>query len=183
MSNPVNNAARLQAHVLISRRVEGDSLLLADDIIASALDSSRPLTATERHALELSPLTLRRFRHLALEHRAAGAWKGSRGMLRAASSGHELQALATDDGCWTLHFVEDGGAWRVILALAANAPYAARLLRERPLLRVRDGEGGAVMQGHLDTDGECEAAWPFPDAPAAHFQALGGGFTIQPARA
>ena len=104
-------------------------------------------------------------------------------MLRAASSIHELATLASDDGCWSLHFVEQGGAWRVILAIAPNAPFAARLMRDQPLLRVRDGEGGAILQGHLDMDGECEGAWPFPDAPAAHFQSRGGGFTIQPARA
>lgn len=184
--NDVNNqstsAARLQAHMLLSRRVEGDSLQLADPVLEAALDGSRALTAPERLLLEQSPLTLRRFRHLALARRAESAWKGSRGLLRAASSGAGPASLATDDGCWSLHFVEQGGAWRVILALAADAPFAARLMREQPLLRVRDGQGGAILQGHLDADGECESAWPFADAPAAHFQSRGGSFTIQPAR-
>ncbi|MGZ8303095.1 MAG: hypothetical protein ACXW2U_11020 [Telluria sp.] len=181
MSNASTSAARLQAHMLLSRRVEGDCLVLPDAVMVAALCGTRALSAAERRALEQSPLTLRRFRHLALEGRA-DAWKGSSGMLRAASGGPSPATLATGDGCWTLHFVEQRGAWQVILALDANAPFAARVLREQPLLCVNDGAGGAILQGRLDTDGECEAAWPFADPPAVHFQRHGGGFTIKPAR-
>jgi hypothetical protein len=179
---------KLQERLLLGRRAEGDRLMLADAVLFAALDGSRPLTANERTALEASPLTARRLRQLAIERRAArgaandAVWNGSRGMLRAADSGAALSELVTDDGCFHLHFVEGGGGWRVILQLAADAPLAPRVLREQPLLRVADGAGALVLQGRLDADGECEAAWPFPDPPAAHFQQAGAAFSVEPAR-
>ena len=174
---------KLLEQLLLARRVEGDRLMLADAIINAALDGSRALTENEREALRTSPLTLRRFKTLAQGQRSAARleWRGSRGMLRAASGGAALTELATDDGHWALHFVQQDGAWRVILALDAAAPFAARLVREQPLLRVLDGEGGVVLQGSLDNDGECESAWPFTGAPGMHFQQAGAGFAVEPA--
>ncbi len=168
---------KLQEQLLLSRRVEGDRLMLADAVIRAALDGSRALTAGECAALRASPLTLRRFKALAQERRSAG-WQGSGGMLRAASGG-ALTALTTDDGYWMLHFVEQEGEWRVILALAAGAPFAARMLREQPMLRVLDGAGAVILQGSLDSDGECEAAWPFAGAPGPHLQQAGADFSVQ----
>ena len=101
-------------------------------------------------------------------------------MLRVADDGKPLAALDTDDGHWTLHFLEQDGAWRVILALASNAPFAAQLLRDQPMLRVVDGGGAIILQGGLDADGECEAAWPFEGAPAKHFHAFGARFAVEP---
>lgn len=177
--------SQLQERLLLARRVEDDLLTLADATLIAALDGSRALTAAERAALRASPLTLRRFRALALEQRraklpAAETWFGSHGMLRAAADTQPLVALATDDGLWSLHFVAHDGAWRVILALEANAPFAARLLRERPMLRVVDGAGALILQGTLDADGECEGAWLFNAAPAPHFHAFGGAFAVEP---
>ena len=180
---------RLQEKLLLGRRVEGDRLVLADSVLRAALDGSRPLTAGERAALQASPLTTRRLRALALERRAAAndaAWEGSGGMLRAADSGAALTRLATDDGWWRLHFVGDGAGRRVILQLAPEAPFAPRLLRDHAagaLLRVLDGAGAEVLQGRLDQDGECEAAWPFALDPAAHFQQHGAAFSVEPAPA
>ncbi|SFD11043.1 hypothetical protein [Massilia yuzhufengensis] len=171
---------KLQAQLLAGRRVEGDRLVLADAVLVAALDGSRPLTAGERSALQASPLTARRLRSLADARRARAAprgWRGSAGMLRAADSGAGPGLLATDDGAWRLHFV-DG---RVILQLDAQSALAATLLREAPLLRVRDGAGGTVLEGRLDSDGECEGAWPFADPPAQHFQRHGALFTVEPA--
>jgi hypothetical protein len=182
MTSPNTDICKVREHLVLARRVEGDRLMLTDACMRDALDGTRPLNRAERTALEQSPLTLRRFRHLALERRAAKAWLGSAGMLRAADSAAELTGLSTDDGCWTLHFVEDGARWQVILALAADAPFAARLMRNPPLLRVRDGAGAIILQGHLDADGECEGAWPFASDPAPHFQRHGGGFAIEPVR-
>jgi hypothetical protein len=182
MTSPNTDICKVREHLMLARRVEGDRLMLTDACMRDALEGIRPLNRGERMALEQSPLTLRRFRHLALERRAAEAWLGSAGMLRAAASGDPLTGLSTDDGCWTLHFVEDGARWQVILALAADAPFAARLMRNPPLLRVRDGAGAIVLQGHLDADGECEGAWPFSSDPAPHFQRHGGGFAIEPVR-
>lgn len=173
----------LREQLMLGRRIEGDHLTLTDAAMRDALEGSRPLTRAERSALEASPLTLRRFRQLALERRTAEAWLGSTGLLRAAASTGPMAGLSTDDGCWTLHFVEQGATWQVILALAADAPFAARLMREAPLLRVRDGAGAVLLQGHLDADGECEGAWPFATDPAPHFQRHGGGFAIEPVRA
>ena len=177
---------KLQAKLLLGRRVEGDRLVLADDVLLAALDGSRPLTAGERAALQDSPLTTRRLRTLALARAPRAAandrrWEGSTGMLRAADSGARLEQLDTDDGFWRLHFLESGGRRRVILQLAPEAPFAARLLREAALLRVLDGAGAEVLQGRLDPDGECECAWPFAAAPLAHFQRHGAAFSVIPA--
>jgi hypothetical protein len=196
--------------LLTARPQAGDRLMLADATLLAALDGSRVLTPNERAALAASPLTLRRFRHLSLQRQGALApaagqpaavtptalpqaavrspaaandayWTGSSGLLRAASSAvSTLAALVTDDNCWTLHFVEQGDGWQVILALSAQAPFAARLLNEQPLLRVIDGGGAIVLQGRLDADGECERAWPFSTAPASHFQLYGASFAVQP---
>jgi hypothetical protein len=177
---------KLQEQLLAGRRREGDRLLLADPVLQAALDGSRPLTANERAALQGSPLTLRRFRQLALERRATAraandAWHGSEGMLRAADSGALVQ-LATDDGYWKLHFTAGGaGGWRVILQLVASAPFAARLLATRPALCVTDGAGEPVLHGRLDADGECEGSWPFAAEPARHFQQHGARFAVRPA--
>jgi hypothetical protein len=187
---------RLQERLLLVRRVERDRLVLADATLLGALDGSRPLTAGERAALQASPLTARRLRQLALERRAASAgsshpgasgWRGSHGRLRAASSG-DLEALRTDDGWFTLHFVaaevdEKAGeksGWRAILQLAADAPFAPALLAARAPLRVLDGAGNTILEGRLDADGECEAAWPFGTAPASHLQAGGAAFVVEP---
>lgn len=180
--------ARLRASLLLSRSAPGDRLLLADATLQAALDGRRALTPNERQALSSSPLTLRRFRQLALERRAATApqaandplWAGSSGMLRAASTADALEALVTDDGCWTLHFLPQGGGWQVILSLSAEAPFATRLLRDQPQVRVIDGGGAIVLQGRLDTDGECERSWPFGVEPASHFQLYGAGFAVEP---
>ena len=176
---------RLQERLLLGRRVEGDRLVLADATLVAALDGSRPLTAGERAALQASPLTARRLRQLAIERRAAQAgevaaegWRASRGRLRAASSG-ELEALRTDDGWFTLHFLPDGAGWKTIVQLAADAPFAPALLAARAPLRVSDGAGHAVLEGRLDADGECEAAWPFAESPAGHLQARGAGFAVE----
>ena len=174
-------ARKLDAALLLARRVEGDRLMLSDAVLLAAMDGSRPLTAAEQAALRASPLTLRRFQTLSTG-RAADAWRGSRGMLRAASGG-ALTAMSTDDGFWALHFLEQDGAWRVILALDANAPFASRLVREQPMLRVLDGGGAIVLQGSLDADGECESAWPFDTAPGVHFQEFGAAFAVEPVHA
>jgi hypothetical protein len=171
----------LQERLLIGHRVDGDRLMLADAVLLAALDGGRPLTAGERAALQASPLTLRRLRQLALLRRAMAKrqWLGSAGMLRAADAG-TLAELVTDDGCWTLHFVGVDDGWRVILQLAADAPFAGRLMREQPLLRVLDGSGLVVLQGRLDADGECEGTWTFSVAPARHFQQAGAAFLVEP---
>jgi hypothetical protein len=179
---------RLQERLLLGRRVDGDRLLLADATLLAALDGSRPLTAGERAALQASPLTARRLRQLAIERRAGQAnpatrvplagWRGSHGRLRAAGSG-AIDALRTDDGWFTLHVVADGAGWRTILQLAADAPFAPALLAARAALRVRDGAGNTILEGRLDADGECEAAWPFAEPPASHLQAADAAFAVE----
>ncbi|AXA94638.1 hypothetical protein DPH57_08445 [Massilia sp. YMA4] len=174
--------ARLRERLLLAAAAH-DSLVLADATLRAALDGSRPLRPGELAALQGSPLTLRRFRHLALARRQALAprWAGSTGMLRAADSGGAPARLVTDDGHWTLHFVAQDGHWQVILQLDPGAPFAAALLRDAPPLRVTDGAGNTLLQGRLDADGECEAPWPGALAPAAHLQAHGAAFTVAPA--
>lgn len=176
---------KLQERLVTGRRVEGDRLVLADATLLAALDGSRPLAASERAALEASPLTARRLRRLALDRRACAAnearWNASYGMLRAADSG-ALTRLATDDGWWALHFAGGEDEPRVILQLDAGAPFAASILREGAHVRVTDGEGALVLEGRLDADGECEGAWAFADPPARHFQRRGASFAVARAR-
>lgn len=170
---------RLRERLLLGQRHEGDRLVLDDATLLAALEGSRPLRTAERAALQASPLTARRLRQLAIERRAAALrWRGSRGMLRAASSGGAPGPVATDDGFWTLHFIDAGGGWRSVLQLAPQAPFAPALLATRARLQVLDGAGHTLLAGRLDADGECEAAWPFADAPAAHLQANGAAFTV-----
>ena len=176
---------RLQAQLLGARRVEGDRLVLLDTVLLAALDGSRPLSAGERAALQASPLTTRRLHALSQAGNRAGApgaaapgaWRGSSGMLRAADSGAPFAALVTDDGAWRLHVLEG----RVILQLDAQSPLAALLLRGGQVLRVLDGAGKVVLEGQLDSDGECEGPWPFEAAPPKHFQQHGARFTVEPA--
>ena len=185
MKSTTPPARKLLEHILLARRVEDDSLCLSDEVLSAALDGTRPLSASERSALQHSPLTLRRFRTLSIARkspRAAAnddAWSESSGMLRAASDGAALSALRTDDGHWHLHFVAQDDQWRVILALSAAAPFAARVLREQPLLRVVDGGGAVLLQGRLDSDGECESAWAFASSPGDHLQQFGAQFAVQ----
>jgi len=175
-SDDETTTRRLQEALLLGRRKPDDRLMLDDATLVAALDGSRPLTARERAALQASPLTVRRLRRLALERRVA-VWRGSHGVLRAASSGMP-GAVVTEDGWWTLHFVAADGAWRTILQLAPQAPFAEALLVARAPLRVLDGAGATILAGQLDADGECEAAWPFPAAPGDHLQAHGATFTV-----
>lgn len=188
---PTSTETRLREQLLLARAVPGDRLMLADATLLAALDGSRALTPNESLALQGSPLTLRRFRHLALERRAdaqaqapAAAndaqWHGSAGMLRAAASGSAAGPIATDDGCWRLHLLEQGQGWQLVLQLAADAPFAAALLRAQPLLRVRDGAGTLLLQGRLDADGELEGAWPLAAAPVQHLRQCGGAFAVEP---
>lgn len=185
--------ARLQEQLLLGRAVPGDRLMLADATLLGALDGRRPLTPAERTALQASPLTLRRFRHLAQQRRseaqlarnvdssASAGWHGSRGLLRAAATAAALDTLRTEDGYWTLDFVQSEQGWRVILALVAEAPFAALAVQQGWQILVRDGAGSLILHDGLDGDGECECAWPHAVAPAQHFQQHGASFTVEPA--
>ncbi|MGI4718952.1 MAG: hypothetical protein ACRYGO_03695 [Janthinobacterium lividum] len=177
---------KLQASLLAGRRVDGDRLVLADEVLLGALDGSRPLSAGERTALQASPLTARRLRTLAQQRsrphsrqapQASAGWRGSVGVLRAADSGAAFQAIVTEDGAWKLHVV--GG--RMILQLDPASVLAPALLRAGPALRVRDGAGNTVLEGRLDPDGECEGPWPFAQGAAQHFQQHGARFMVEPA--
>ena len=174
---------RLRAAALLGRRTDGDYLVLDDATMRAALDGERALGPAQAAALLASPLTLRRFRTLADARRltsaaAAPYWDASSGMLRAAADGAPLATLETDDGHWRLHFVAAPGGWQVILKLDPGAPFAASVLQDGALLKVVDGAGAVVLQGGLDRDGECEQAWPFPEAPAPHFQRHGARFGV-----
>lgn len=172
---------KLQAGALLARRVEGDGLMLADAVLLQALNGSRPLTHGERAALQASPLTLRRMRHLADAARTKqSSWAGSAGRLRAADSGAPLEMLRTDDQMWRLHFVDQGGVPGVVVQLDLDAPGAAQLLAARAAIAVRDGAGSVIVQGSLDADGECEGPWPFAATPSVHFQRHGARFDVMP---
>ncbi|CDG82638.1 hypothetical protein [Janthinobacterium agaricidamnosum] len=179
---------KLRERLLLARAAAGDRLMLADGTMLAALDGSRVLTPAERAVLAASPLTLRRFRALSLQRRQAArppAWSGSQGWLRAAAGAAPLVELVSDDACWRLHFLargdQPGHGWSLVLKLAAGAPFASDLMRAAPLLRVLDGAGAVLLQGRLDSDGECEQDWPCPLAPAPHLQLHGARFSVMPA--
>ena len=65
----MNLDAKLRERLLLARVAPGDRLMLPDATLQAALDGSRPLTPAELAALNASPVTLRRFRHLALARR------------------------------------------------------------------------------------------------------------------
>jgi hypothetical protein len=171
---------KLRAALLVAPKAD-DRLVLADAVLLAALDGGVPLSANEKAVLAASPLTIRRFRHLADARRNVHqpVWHSSAGMLRAADGGAALAELVTDDGFWTLHFIGAEASRRVILQLAPQAPFARQVLTEQPLLRVVDGTGAVVLLGRLDSDGECESAWPFAAAPARHFQQAGAAFLVE----
>ena len=181
-----NLAQKLDLSLVLGRSRDDDRLMLEDQVLLAALDGSRPLLPEERDALQKSPLTLMRFRQLALQARArkSGAandeqWQRSLGMLRAAASGDVLLTLRSDDHYWKLDFVPDDDGWQFILALDANAPFANQLLQEPKWLRVLDGDNGLLLEGQLDADGECEVRWPLNTEPGRHLQQAGAKFRIE----
>jgi hypothetical protein len=187
MTSPDETDRKLRARLLLGARRDGDYLVLSDEVISGAIKGARRLTPAESAALQASPLTLRRLRQLSIDLKRGTTqaandpvWRGSAGMLRSASGHAPVAELSTDDGWFRLHFVDQDGVWRVILALDAAAPFAARLLREQPMLRVVDGGGAIALQGRLDADGECEAVWPFETPPTAHFHLFGATFAVEP---
>jgi len=95
---------KLQERLLLAREVPGDRLVLEDSVLLEALSGSRALSAPQLAALQASPLTLKRFRHLALQRRRSVAgWRGSAGMLRAASTAvHRASAGQPGHRRWLL---------------------------------------------------------------------------------
>jgi hypothetical protein len=161
--------------------------VLADATLLAALDGSRPLTAGERAALQASPLTARRLRQLALD-RAPRAGRrarsrGWRGSQRPPACGQQRRGAtpcAPTTAGSPCTWLPKAAAGAVILQLSPDAPFAPALLAARAPLRVLDGAGRTILEGRLDADGECEAAWPFADAPASHLQAHGAAFSVEP---
>lgn len=176
---------QLQQSLLLERPRQSDHLALPDSILLAALNGSRPLRPAERKLLQSSPITLRRFKHLALQNKA-GAWRGSEGLVLAAASEQaerQLQ-LQTSDQYWQLHIVQAApftaaAHWQLILRLHPAAPFARQLLAQAATVRVLDGLGGILLEGILDSDGELEASWPFGLPPLAYFAQHGGSFRVQ----
>lgn len=181
-----NLAQKLDLSLILGRSRDDDRLMLDDETILAALDGSRPLLVEEREALQRSPITLMRFRNLALQVRTrkSGAandeqWQRSHGMLRAAASGDIVLSLSSDDHYWKLDFVPEDEGWQFILSLDVNAPFANQLLSDDKLLRVLDGNDGLLLEGRLDADGECEVRWPHATEPGRHLQQAGARFRIE----
>jgi hypothetical protein len=159
---------------------QGDSLLLSDAVLRAALEGSRPLSASEVTTLQASPLTLRRFRHLAQERRSKQTqWHASSGIVLAAASVEDDAILHSLDLYWQLQLLQNGEAWQIILRLRPNAPFAAQILQQQLPLEVLDGKGQMIVRGCVDADGELEAPWPFASKPIAHFNANGGSFHVR----
>ncbi len=171
---------------------EGDWLVLDDDTLRAAVDNTRPLTRNEWNSLINSPLTLKRLRHIIGQAKAKtlksvnasndDLWLGSEGFLRAAAGrGGEIPTLHSEDGMWTLMFLQGPSAIRMLLKLDRDTPLARQIMDSKTEVAVKDGTGQVLMQGHVDEEGELEADWPFSNAaPYAHFQASGGRFQVQP---
>ncbi len=172
--------SKLQQSLLLNRPREGDCLRLSDAMLRAALEGSRPLSASEIAQLQDSPLTLRRFRHLALERRSKQAqWHASSGIVLAAASIEDEAILHSLDLYWQLQLLHDADQWQIILRLRPNAPFAAQVLQQHLPLEVLDGKGQVILRGCVDADGELEARWPFAVPPIAHFNANGGSFHVR----
>jgi hypothetical protein len=178
---------KLDLSMILGQSRDDDRLMLEDQVLLAALDGSRPLDPDQRNVLQGSPITLLRFRHLALQARARkngnaandGNWQQSGGMLRAADSGAVIVSLRTDDHYWTLDFVPDDDGWQFVLSLDVNAPFAGQLLETESWVRVVDGKQQLLLEGQLDADGECEVRWPVPHEPTRHLQQAGAMFRVE----
>lgn len=195
----MNKRSRLDAAVmseaLLRRHVPGDSLRLSDQVLRSAIRGELALSAEQKQALKGSPLTLRRFRVLAEEEARVQAkavasevperWAGSDGLLLAASAGSLSDALHTSDEYWSLHFLRSGdGSLQVVLKLSPKAPFADQFIDESgPTQRrvgVFDGEGGLLLHGTLDSDGELHVTWEYDVLPWVQISNAGGAFSVAP---
>lgn len=195
----MNKQSRLDAAVmseaLLRRHVPGDSLCLSDEVLRSAIRGELALSAEQKQALKGSPLTLRRFRVLAEEQlriqartspgEVSGEWAGSDGLLLAASAGSMSDALQTADEYWSLHFLRSvDGSLEVVLKLSPQAPFAGEFVSENgPTHRcvgVFDGEGGLLLHGALDADGELHVTWEYDVLPWVQITNAGGAFTVAP---
>ncbi len=172
--------AKLQESLLLNRSREGDYLQLSDAVLRAALEGSRPLSANEAAILQASPLTLRRFRHLAVAQRDKQTqWHASSGIVLAAASVEEDAILHSLDLYWQLQLLQVEKQWQVILRLRPSAPFAAQILNNHAALELLDGKGQVILRGSLDADGELELPWTWPQSPLTHFTAHGGSFHVR----
>lgn len=178
---------KLDLSIILNQSRDDDRLMLEDQVLLAALDGSRPLDPEQRTLLQQSPITLLRFRHLALQARARKGgnaanddnWQQSGGMLRAADSAAVVLSLRTDDHYWTLDFVPEDDGWQLVLSLDGNAPFASQLLETENTVRVVDGKQQVLLEGQLDADGECEVRWPMDHEPVRHLQQAGALFRVE----
>lgn len=167
------------------RPQENDDLVLDDATLLAALENRQPLSREQWQAMMDSPLTLRRFRILAhrrqarLEAANDFLWSESEGMRLAADSGEEVDVLRTQDGFWSLHFLQEAEGWLVVLKLDAAAPYANGLLTQQVKLEAVIGDGVSVLAGQLDASFEVEASWPFAETPLERLRRAGGRFVVR----
>ncbi len=181
-----NIAARNLFTATMLRPKAGDTLVLDDASLKGAMSGSQRLKRRQWETLVQSPLTLRRLQHLAAERRlrwqqAANdvGWSSSGGLLLAADAGEALTSLRTEDGHWTLHFLQGPASWQIVLTLAGSAPFARTLREKQHSVMVLDAAQHILLSGVLDADGELEAPWPVVASPSEHFRATGGQFRVQ----
>lgn len=131
--------AKLRERLLLARAVPGDRLMLADATLLAALDGGRALTPAERAALQQSPLTLRRFKQLALERRAA---RGRRDVAAAPAKAGESATAGTR--------AKAGGP--VAAVIHQSAPAAANDASWRRSGGMLRAAAGVAALEHMSTD-------------------------------
>ena len=89
-----------------------------------------------------------------------------------------LKMLGSQDDSYPAEWLDPAtGELPTMQQLAALDQVSLPTLRKR-----RDAAIAGLLQGRLDTDGECESAWPFDSAPAAHLQLFGASFVVEALR-
>lgn len=196
-SNPEQRVL-LAAH--IARQLPGDHQLFCDDLMVSVLQGQQRFTRQQFNALMASPLTLCRLRflegrRLAQQGRHQGQaepakpqllplnrWRPSVTHLKAAAPLGQDFSLSSADGRWALHSLTTGQVTRLVLQLRAGVDDNAPGLGLGPgtMVKVMDGEGGILLLGRLDDDGELKGVWTRSVSLLTHLADCGGTLWVGP---
>jgi hypothetical protein len=184
---------RLAMEALLRDHKPGDYLVLADAILNSALDGTRPLRQSEWEALLDSPLTLGRMR--VLEARRQGASKPAAVTMQASNddvlrpSHWVLRAAAdvsdgsfsqsSEDGSWMLYAETTGSKTELVLKLQAQSEHADKWMAKRPTVQVLDGAGNELLTGELDKHGEVRGPFMYGTDLRSHLAAHGHRMNVK----
>ena len=168
----------------------GDRQVLSDETLQAALAGEQGLVRAQWQAMLDSPLTLCRLRFLEAQRQAAQAgdetvddgWQRSTAEVLAASDTEADCSLVSPDGRWALHALTTRGVTRLLLQLSpASLASAGAAPAPGPgaEVAVLDDQGGTLLMGHLDADGELQARWTRDTDLRTHLARHGGHWHVQ----